>query len=295
MVLKSMTGFARSDGAIGGTSWHWEVRVVNGRGLDLRLRLPPGYEGLEPRVREAAAKRLKRGSATITLTVSRPEGISEIRLNEAALAQVLAAAERVRGLTNSEPPRVEGLLALKGVLEFVEASDSEQDFRARSDSMMASLEKALDDVVAARVREGVRLGAVLYDQLMEVERLASAIAASPARSPDSVKKRLREQVARLLDSVTSLDPARLHQEAVLLATRADIEEELQRLAVHLAAARDLLAADEPVGRRFDFLSQEFNREVNTLCSKSNDSDITRMGLRLKVVIDQMREQVQNIE
>jgi uncharacterized protein (TIGR00255 family) len=295
MVLKSMTGFARSDAAIGATSWHWEVRVVNGRGLDLRLRLPPGYEGLEPRVREATAKRLKRGSAAITLTVSRQEGISEIRLNEAALAQVLAAAERIRGLTNSEPPRVEGLLALKGVLEFVEASESEQDFRARSESMMGSLEKALDDVVAARVREGARLGTVLYDQLMEVERLASAIAESPARSPDGIKKRLREQVARLLDSTTSLDPGRLHQEAVLLATRADVEEELQRLAVHLAAARDLLAADEPVGRRFDFLSQEFNREANTLCSKSNDTDITRLGLRLKVVIDQMREQVQNIE
>jgi uncharacterized protein (TIGR00255 family) len=295
MVLKSMTGFARSDGAIGNTTWHWEVRVVNGRGLDLRVRLPAGYDGLEPHVREAAAKRLKRGNAAITLTVTRQEGISEIRLNEAALAQVLAAAGRVRELTDSQPPRVECLLALKGMLEFVEASESEQDVRARSASMMASLEKALDDVVSDRVREGSRLGAILHDQLVEVERLTSAIAKSPARSPDSVKQRLREQVARLLDNATALDPARLHQEAVLLATRADVEEELTRLAVHLAAARDLLASDEPVGRRLDFLSQEFNREANTLCSKSNDADITRMGLRLKAVIDQMREQVQNIE
>jgi uncharacterized protein (TIGR00255 family) len=295
MALKSMTGFARSDDAIGGTGWHWEVRVVNGRGLDVRLRLPPGYEGLEARVREAAARRLMRGNAGITLAVSRQEGVSEIRLNETALAQVLAAAERVRALIGGEPPRVEAVLALKGVLEFVEATESEQEAQARFEAMMASLEKALDDVVAVRAKEGARLRAVLLDQLAEVERLTVAIAASPARSPDSIRQRLREQVDRLLDHSTTFDPARLHQEAVLLATRADIEEELQRLAVHVAAARDLLAADEPVGRKLDFLSQEFNREANTLCSKSNDAEITQMGLRLRAVIDQMREQVQNIE
>jgi uncharacterized protein (TIGR00255 family) len=295
MALKSMTGFGRSDGAFGSTSWHWEVRAVNGRGLDLRLRLPQGYEGLEARVREAAAKRLTRGNAAITLTVKRQEGISEIRLNEAALAQVLAAADRVSALTGGEPARVEGLLGLKGVLEFVEASESEREAEARSDAMMAILEKALDDVVAVRAREGQRLRAVLQDQIAEVERLIAAITASPARSPDSIKQRLREQVARLLDNSTAFDPARLHQEAMLLATRADIEEELKRLAVHVAAARDLLNAEEPVGRKLDFLSQEFNREANTLCSKSSDSEITRMGLHLKAVIDQLREQVQNIE
>jgi uncharacterized protein (TIGR00255 family) len=295
MALKSMTGFARSDGAMGGTSWHWEVRVVNGRGLDVRLRLPPGYEGLEARVREATAKRLRRGSAAITLAVSRQEGLSEIRVNEVALAQVLAAAARVRALTGGEPPRVEGLLGLKGVLEFVEASENEQQAELRFDAMMASLEKALDDVVVARAKEGARLGAVLHDQLAEVEALARAIAASPARCPDIIRQRLREQVGRLLDTSTAFDAARLHQEAVLLATRADVEEELKRLDVHVAAAHDLLAADEPVGRKLDFLSQEFNREANTLCSKSNDAEITGMGLRLRAVIDQMREQVQNIE
>jgi uncharacterized protein (TIGR00255 family) len=295
MALKSMTGFARSDGAFGGTSWHWEVRAVNGRGFDLRLRLPQGYEGLEARVREAAAKRLTRGSVAITLAVKRQEGISEIRLNEAALAQVLAAGERVRALTGGEPPRVEGLLGLKSVLEFVEASESEQEAEARSDAMMKILEKALDDVVAARASEGARLRAVLRDQLAEVERLIGAIAASPSRSPESIKQRLREQVARLLDNAAAFDATRLHQEAVLLATRADVEEELKRLAVHVAAARDLLDANEPVGRRLDFLSQEFNREANTLCSKSNSAEITRMGLQLKAVIDQIREQVQNIE
>jgi len=295
MPLKSMTGFARSDGAIGSTSWHWEVRVVNGRGLDLRLRLPQGYEGWEAQVRDAAAKRLSRGSAGISLTVQRREGISEIRLNEAALAQVLLAAARVRSLTGGDPPSVEGLLALKGVLEFVEASESEQEAEARADAMMASLDKALDDVVAARAKEGARLAAILHDQLVEVERLASAIATSPARSPDNIQQRLREQLARILDNSTAFDAARLHQEAALIATRADVDEELKRLAVHVAAARDLLAVDEPVGRRLDFLSQEFNREANTLCAKSNDPEITRIGLRMKAVIDQMREQVQNIE
>jgi uncharacterized protein (TIGR00255 family) len=295
MALKSMTGFGRSDGAFGSTSWHWEVRVVNGRGLDLRLRLPQGYEGLEARVREAAAKRLTRGNAAITLTVKRQEGISGIRLNEVALAQVLAAGERVRAVTGGEPPRVEGLLGLKGVLEFVEASESEQDAEALSDAMMASLEQALEDALAVRAREGARLRAILHEQLAEVERLIAAISGSPARSPDSIKQRLREQVARLLDNSTAFDAARLHQEAVLLATRADVEEELKRLAVHVAAARDLLDAGEPVGRKLDFLSQEFNREANTLCSKSSDAEITRMGLHLKAVIDQLREQIQNIE
>lgn len=296
MTLKSMTGFARADGAAGQTRWHWEVRSVNGRGLDLRLKLAPGYEALEPRVREAAAKRLKRGNVAVTLSVKREEGAgAQIRLNSDLLQQVLAAAERVREAVGGQSVSVDSILAVKGVLELIEAPESEEEIEERTEAMMASLETALMGVEAARASEGARLREVLLNLLDEIERVVEAIAASPARTPEAIRAKLREQVARLLDASPSFDEARLHQEAVLLATRADIEEELQRLRVHVAAARELLDANEPVGRRLDFLSQEFNREANTLCSKANDGDITRMGLQLKALIEQMREQVQNIE
>jgi uncharacterized protein (TIGR00255 family) len=295
MAIRSMTGFGRSDGQTNGIGWHWEIRSVNGRGLDLRLRLPPGYDGLEPRIRDAVGRRLTRGSVTVALFASGGEAVSEIRLNEAALAQVLAAAERVHQLTGCERPRAEGLLALRGVLEVADAVEDEAAREARHAEMLAGLDAALGRLMDARGEEGGRLAAVLAAQLGEIETLVGQIAKAPGRSPAAVKARLQEQVAKLLDSAQSFDPARLHQEAVLLATRADIEEELKRLASHIVAARDLLAAKEPVGRKLDFLSQEFNREANTICSKANDAEIQRAGLALKAVIDQMREQVQNIE
>lgn len=295
MTLKSMTGFARADGAAGQTRWHWEVRSVNGRGLDLRLRLPPGHEGLEPRLREAAAKRIARGNVSITLAVKREEGVSQIRLNSDLLQQVMTAAERVRIAVGGGSASVDSLLAVKGVLELVEIDESEDEAEARTAAMLASFERALEGIQAARAAEGARLRVVLQELLTGIENCISAIAASPARTPEAIRLRLREQVARLLDASTSFDEARLHQEAVLLATRADIEEELQRLQVHVAAARELLDTNEPVGRRLDFLSQEFNREANTVCSKANDGEITRMGLQLKALIEQMREQIQNIE
>lgn len=295
MSLKSMTGFGRADGAIGATAWTWEARSVNGRGLDLRLRLPPGADALEPRVREAVARRFVRGNISISLQVSREAGNTEIRLNEAALEQVLKAAEHIQHLTGCERPRAEGLLALKGVLETVEPIEDEATLQARHDAMIASLDEALGDLAAARAAEGERLSTVLAAHIDEIERLVAEVTTSPARTPDAVAARLAEQVKRLMDTTTTLDPERLHQEAVLIATRADVEEELQRLKAHIAAARELFQADGPAGRKFDFLTQEFNREANTLCSKANASDISRAGLALKTVIDQMREQVQNIE
>ena len=295
MTLMSMTGFARGDGAAGQTRWHWEVRSVNGRGLDLRLRLPPGNEGLEPRLREAAARRIARGNVSITLAVKREEGVSQIRLNSDLLQQVMTAAERVRIAVGGGSASVDSLLAVKGVLELVEIDESEEEAEARTAAMLSSFERAMEGIQAARAAEGARLRIVLQDLLAGIENCISTIAASPSRTPEAIRLRLREQVARLLDASTSFDEARLHQEAVLLATRADIEEELQRLQVHVAAARELLDTNEPVGRRLDFLSQEFNREANTLCSKANDGEITRMGLQLKALIEQMREQIQNIE
>jgi uncharacterized protein (TIGR00255 family) len=295
MTIKSMTGFARSDGAMGATSWHWEVRSVNGRGLDVRLRLPPGYEALEAHIREAVAKRASRGSISINLAVKRGEGETRIKLNEAALRQVLAALDSLKATIEVEPPRPEALLAIKGVLEVTEPEESEAETQARSQAMLASLAVALDGLVRAREAEGDRLQAIVLQQLESVERLVAAIAASPAREPVAIRQRLKEQVGRLLEAGASLDEGRLYQEAAILATRADVEEELQRLGAHIAAARELAASREPAGRRLDFLAQEFNREANTLCSKANDADMTRAGLELKAVIDQMREQVQNIE
>lgn len=295
MPLKSMTGFARCDGARGTTRWHWEVRSVNGRGLDMRLRLPLGYEALEPRLREVVARHVVRGSVSVSLNVQRDAGLSEIRLNEQALASVLAAIERVRTSGSFDRPRPEGILALRGVLEVTEASESEEEIERRSAEMLATFETAVKALVKARTEEGARLAAVLTDQVSGVERIAAAVSVAPGRSPEAIRARLVEQVRRVVEAHAAIDADRLHQEAALVATRIDVEEELKRLQAHVAQARDLIASAEPVGRKLDFLTQEFNREANTLCSKANDVETTRLGLDLKAVIDQMREQVQNIE
>jgi uncharacterized protein (TIGR00255 family) len=295
MALKSMTGFARAQGAEPPVSWHWEVRSVNGRGLDVRVRLPAGYEQLELKVREAVARRLQRGNLQVSLNVTETEGGGEIRLNERALADVLKASERVRAITGAAAPTVEGLLAIRGVLEVADAGESEDAIEARAARMLATLEEALAGVDAARAAEGQRLAGVIGAQIDEIERSVAAVTTSPQRTPEAIQRRIADGLARLGEQAQSFDAARLHQEAVLIATRADVEEELKRLTAHVAAARDLLREGKGAGRKLDFLTQEFNREANTLCSKVNDIEITRIGLALKSVIDQMREQVQNIE
>jgi uncharacterized protein (TIGR00255 family) len=295
MSLQSMTGFARSEGTLDGTAWHWEIRSVNNRGLDLRLRLPPGFEALEPKVRDRIAKVIARGSINATLSVQRRSRTGEVRLNQAALDRVLAIATRLSEATGAEKPRVETLLSLKGVLDIVEDADNEEAQAAEHEAVLAGLDMAIAGLVGAREDEGARLKEVLDRQIDEIARLADAVERAPARSVEAIRSRLADQVARLLEAGQGLDPARLHQEAVLLATRADVEEELKRLRAHVDAARALLSESGAIGRKLDFLAQEFNREANTLTSKAADQDIARMGLALKVVIDQLREQVQNIE
>ncbi|MEQ1716839.1 MAG: YicC/YloC family endoribonuclease, partial [Hyphomicrobium sp.] len=285
MSIKSMTGFARTEGALGAVRWHWEIRSVNGRGLDFRFRLPPGLDALEPKLREAVQKKLARGSINATLTLQREASTAAIRLNEAALMQVVAAADRAAALTGGERPSVEALLAVRGVLEVAEAEDASSE--ALGKALLMSFDAALEALIAARATEGGRLADILGAQVAEIETLVAAAAASPARSTEAIAKRLAEQVAKLVDAAPALDPVRLHQEAALIATRADIEEEVKRLGAHIAAARELVAAREPVGRKLEFLAQEFNREANTLCSKANDPEITRGGLALKAVIDQL--------
>jgi uncharacterized protein (TIGR00255 family) len=290
-----MTGFGRADGSRDGQTWIWEVRSVNGRGLDVRLRMPPGSDAIEARAREAVARRFNRGNVSINLQVQRVTGATEIRLNEAALAQVMAAAERVRELTGGPSPSVDALLAMRGVLEVVEPVEDEAAQKARHEAILASLEVALDGLAETRAAEGERLATAIRAQIDDIRRQVRIVRDSPARRPEAIRERLAEQVRKLLDTGASFDSERLHQEAVMLATRADVAEELERLDAHIAAAADLLAESAPVGRKLDFLMQEFNREANTLCSKANANDITRAGLALKTVIDQMREQVQNIE
>lgn len=295
MPLNSMTGFGRADGTFEGVNWVWEVRSVNGRGLDVRSRLPPGFEAVEQRMREAVARRVSRGNVTIGLQVQRLQGDVEVRLNEAVLDQVLRAAEKVQQRTGCAPASAEGLLSIRGVLETAEPLADEAKIAARNLAVLESLETALDGLLAVRAAEGERLAATLETQLAEVERLVALVRKHPARSPDAISARLAEQVRKILDSAATLDQDRLHQEAALLATRADVEEELERLGMHIAAARELITEPGAVGRKLDFLVQEFNREANTLCSKANAIEITRAGLAMKAVIDQMREQIQNVE
>ena len=295
MTLKSMTGFGRADGTHGAVAWAWEVRTVNGRGLDVRLRLPPGFEALEPKVREMTAQKLSRGSVNVNLTITRTDGGTEIRLNERVLAQLLAVIDTVRAKTGAPAPTVEGLLSLRGVLEIADVKETDAEVDARSQILLAGYAKTLAGVDATRLQEGGRLEQALAAQINDIERLTAGVAASPSRAPDAIRARLAANLARILEAGSSLDPSRLHQEAAILATKADVEEELERLRSHVVSARDILAGSELAGRRLDFLTQEFNREANTLCSKANAPDVTQKGLELKAIIDQMREQVQNIE
>lgn len=296
MSLASMTGFARADGRGGTHRWTWEVRSVNGKSLDVRLRLPPGYEFLETGARERIAGKLARGNVQITLTMQEQPGVARARINEMVLADIVAALQKLgEWLPKAAPPTLDGILALRGVMETVDEIDDEATRTTLANAIFADLEAALEALVADRRREGAAIGAVLTSRLDAIDVAVKAAEASPARSPEAIRARLKEQIEALLQASPTLDPDRLHQEAVIIATRADIREEIDRLVAHTAAARALLAEAEPVGRRLDFLAQELNRETNTLCAKSNDRGLTALGLELKALVDQFREQVQNLE
>lgn len=295
MAISSMTGFGRAEGAGSGYAWTWEVRSVNGRGLDIRLRVPPGCECIEPALRELAGKRLQRGNVSATLTIDRNSSGSRVRLNEEVFADVLKAAERAAEISGGNRPDTAALLQIKGVLEQSDGGESADERKAREQAIVAGFSDALDRLVAARLSEGQRLATILLQYVGEIENLTAQVRASPSRSVDQIEARIRDLVSRLANVDGAFDKERLHQEAVMVATRADVEEELSRLTAHVAAARDILKESGSVGRKLDFLAQEFNREANTLCSKANAVDVTRMGLALKTVIDQLREQVQNVE
>ena len=297
MAISSMTGFARAEGGLDGLDWIWELKSVNGKALDLRLRLPPGRDQIEPALRTSLGRRLRRGMVAATLTTrGAARATGGLRVNREALDQILALVDELAGTTAAAAPRLDGLLALRGVLETVEEPDETEERRARLDeALLGGWELALARLVEMRAAEGARLALVLRERLAEIAALAAAAEASAAAQPAALKARLRALVATLLDATPALPEERLAQEAALLVARADIREELDRLKAHLAAAEDLLREGAGIGRRFDFLCQEFNREANTLCSKSSDVELTRIGLALKAAIEQLREQVQNIE
>jgi uncharacterized protein (TIGR00255 family) len=298
--INSMTGFARSEGlALSGTlSWVWELRSVNGKGLDVRLRLPPGLEALEPKVRKAAADHLARGNVTLNLTVTYTDSASGYRINEDFLDTLIDLAKRKAADHAGEigPANLDGLIAVKGVVEAADPEPkSDQDRQVRMDALLAGLDQALGSLVEARASEGAHLATLLFAQVDQMESLTSQAATLAAGRPEALKVRIKTQVEALLDASPALPEDRLAQEAALLATKADVREELDRLAAHIAQGREQLAKGSPCGRRLEFLSQEFNREANTLCSKSSDADLTTIGLELKAVIDQFREQIQNVE
>ncbi len=290
-----MTGFARCTGAWRDLTWVWEIKSVNGKALDLRFRLPSGYDAVEGAARMFAAQHVKRGNVQIGLAVQGASASNSLRINTALLDQLVSVAEALRDRMGSAPIQAENLLALRGVLEADEAVLSEDETRQRDAAVLNSFEQAVAELAQSRRDEGARLAAVVTAQLSRIAELTAAARANPSRSVEAIRQRLSEQVARLIEQSDVFDAQRLHQEAVMLATRADIQEELDRLASHITAAHKLLQTTEPVGRKFDFLTQEFNREANTLCSKANDPSLTNIGLDLKTTIDQLREQVQNIE
>jgi uncharacterized protein (TIGR00255 family) len=290
-----MTGYARANGAVPGIAFSIELKSVNSRGLDIRARLTPGYDALEPEIRRRINKALSRGAVTVNLNVDREGEGGRVVINQAALDAVLAAVADISSRMNLPRPTPDGVLALKGVLEQHDApldADAEERLHA---AIYAAVDTALGDLQAARQAEGLHLRGILLGQIAEIARLRELAEAHPGRGRDVILARLKEQIADLLASGAGMSEDRLAQEALLLATKADIREELDRLKAHIAAARQLLADGGPVGRKLDFLSQEFNREANTLCSKSNAVELTAIGLDLKAVIDQLREQVQNLE
>ncbi len=295
MALSSMTGFARSHGASGPYSFEWELKSVNAKGFDLRLRLPQGWDELELFAKKRAAELLARGTVYANLSVKRTSATSTIRINEDVLAAVVKVAGTLAGKLDAVAPSIDGLLAIKGVIEVVEPESDEQEDAAAKQAAAAAFDKALGDLVEMRRREGSALGQVLSQRMDEVERLAKRAEAAPGRKPEAIRARLSDQIATLLETSDRFDPDRLSQEAILIATKADIREELDRIASHVAQARELIGKGGPIGRRLDFLAQEFHREVNTCCSKSIDLELTNAGLEMKNVVEQFREQVQNLE
>lgn len=296
MNLQSMTGFARVAAEHDGSALAWEVKSVNGKSVEVRLRLPQGFERLEPSVRQTVQKRFSRGNFQATLTVVRDAGTqAQPVINEAFLKDIAGLAKRLQEQFGVAPATADGLLALRGVLDIPEATETDEARASLDAAITRLLDQALTGLEEARRAEGEALRALLAGQIDAIEALTLQAEADPSREVGVIRAKIAEQVRLLLDASANLDESRLHMEAAFLATKADIREEIDRLRTHVASGRALLAGGGAIGRKLDFLAQEFNRESNTLCSKSNAATVTAIGLELKAVVDQFREQVQNLE
>jgi uncharacterized protein (TIGR00255 family) len=290
-----MTGFARSHGASGPYTFEWELKSVNAKGFDLRVRLPQGFDEVEAHAKKRAGEVLSRGTVYANLNVKRTNAAATVRINEDVLNAVLKVVTQLSGKVDAVAPSIDGLLGIKGVIEIAEPEGNDEEDKAARAAVAEAFDKALADLVDMRKREGSSLGQILTQRVGEIEVLAKKAESSPGRKAEAIKARLAEQIATLLDTSDRFDPDRLMQEAILIATKADIREELDRIASHIAQARELIGKGGPIGRKLDFLAQEFHREVNTCCSKSNDIELTNTGLAMKNVVEQFREQVQNLE
>ena len=295
MTLTSMTGFARAAGARGPWRWTVELKCVNAKGLDLRLRIPQGFDRIEGEARARLTKALARGTCFATISAQREGATSQARVDAAALASIISAAREAAEAAGLAPPTMDGVLAVRGVIEIVEASDDEATLGPACAGALSSLDAAIAALTVARRGEGAALATILSERLSAIAGLVQAADDNPARKPEAVRARLAQSIAALMESSRGFDENRLHHEAILLAAKADVREELDRLKTHVAAARALIAEGGAVGRRLDFLAQELGREANTLCAKANDVSLTAQGLELRAQIEQLREQVQNIE
>lgn len=297
MPLSSMTGFTRVAGQHDTTGWTWEIRSVNGKGLDVRVRLPYGYEALEAIVRDVAGKTLKRGSVSVSLTVNRTSAESAYRVNRELLESLLALSDELKDekRLSNEPSRLDTLLTIRGAVEASEGEDDPEEAEERQKLMATSLREALEALLGVRQAEGARLEVILRDRLSELDGLCNEADGAASLRTEAIRDKLAQQVQDLLDMSPALSEERLAQEVAMLAVKGDIREELDRLKSHIEGARGLLEEGVAVGRKLDFLCQEFNREANTLCSKSGDIELTRIGLAMKAAVDQFREQALNIE
>ncbi len=289
-----MTGFARVDGAVAGYSWVWEVKSVNSKGLDLRFRLPNGFDQIEAGARKLAGESFVRGNLSINLNLQRPDRPPVLEVNREVLDQMVALATEYKdGAGNVN---VETLLGLRGVVDVVEGEDEDQaEIAQRDAAITVGFGELMTALATARREEGARMGAVVDEHIEEISSLTSEAAALAEMQPARRQERLTTQLDELLGGENAVSPERLAQELALIISKGDVREELDRLVAHVGAARDLMAESGAVGRRLDFLCQEFNREANTLCSKSSDLELTRIGLALKAAIERLREQIQNIE
>jgi uncharacterized protein (TIGR00255 family) len=294
LTIASMTGFARVSGTTANYRWAWELKSVNAKGLDVRIRVPPGFDAIEAEVRAALAAKLTRGTCYATLTAQREATAPDVYINEALLGRLVDAISKIEPGETLRPVSVDGLLGVRGVVEIRDANDGDDSLAQVQRASLAGLAEALGALVAMREGEGAALHQILAERLTNIAGLRQAAENSPARKPEAIRARLAESIA-LLAGQSKFDETRLYQEALLLAAKVDVREELDRLQAHVAACTELLDKGGPIGRRLDFLAQELGREANTLCAKSNDVSLTAIGLELRVEIEQFREQVQNIE